>query len=222
MLRSHRTNELVRLNAYPGLAGASTTPMVTAPATPCCRPSHDSRRGRFAAPSWWRAGGGEEFLVSIPQTTMATAVPALQRLASEIRDAKVFDFGSALQITMSMRVAGRSAGETFAELIERTDAAPYRARAMAGTASSVPRNPREPGRFLIRAPLSNLLKHRRVQKTPDGSGSVDPHWQGLVRILGAANACGSPTRHESVAVPFAYVNVFNTSQSGPGAVTKGS
>ena len=90
------------------------------------RLAENAFRGTDLVARW----GGEEFLVLMPQTTMATAFPALQRLASEVRGAKFLDISSALQITISVGVAGLSAGETLAELMERTDAALYRAKAL--------------------------------------------------------------------------------------------
>jgi diguanylate cyclase len=74
--------------------------------------------------------GGEEFLVSMPQVALATAVEAAERLREAVAAQEIDTSGSpAVKITASLGVAALEAGLPVEEAIDRADKALYRAKA---------------------------------------------------------------------------------------------
>jgi diguanylate cyclase (GGDEF)-like protein/PAS domain S-box-containing protein len=70
--------------------------------------------------------GGEEFMVLLPESTLADAMTIAQRIRCEV--AGVVVPGIERQITMSLGIASWGHGDTAGELIGRADAALYQAK----------------------------------------------------------------------------------------------
>jgi len=70
--------------------------------------------------------GGEEFLILLPDTPLADAASAMERLAAAVRDLRVP--GSGEPVTASFGVAGLWADEDAAQLRRRADQALYAAK----------------------------------------------------------------------------------------------
>jgi diguanylate cyclase (GGDEF)-like protein len=91
--------------------------------------------------------GGEEFLAILPDTRMAQAQEAAERIRERIAALRIALDGATLAITVSIGVAQLADGESSSALIARADAALYAAKAggrnrcvagEAGTAGSLP------------------------------------------------------------------------------------
>lgn len=70
--------------------------------------------------------GGEEFLVLLPESTLADAMTIAQRIRCEV--AEVMVPGLERQVTMSLGISSWGHGDTAGELIGRADAALYQAK----------------------------------------------------------------------------------------------
>lgn len=69
--------------------------------------------------------GGEEFLIVLPQTDLASARFVAERLCHAINSSQILDGRT---ITASFGVAAHTAGESIADLLRRADQALYRAK----------------------------------------------------------------------------------------------
>lgn len=83
-------------------------------------------RGALRASDVLVRWGGEEFLVLCPDTPQAAAVRLAERLRLAVA---TLPFSRSLQVTISLGIAGRQAGEPWQPWFERADAALYRAKA---------------------------------------------------------------------------------------------
>jgi diguanylate cyclase len=66
--------------------------------------------------------GGEEFLVLLPNTRLAAARPAIERLHRAMQMEIVHD-SEPISVTVSLGVAEHRAGESYAQTLSRADAA---------------------------------------------------------------------------------------------------
>jgi diguanylate cyclase (GGDEF)-like protein/hemerythrin-like metal-binding protein/PAS domain S-box-containing protein len=69
--------------------------------------------------------GGEEFIILLPDTRPAGAGRVSERLRASLEE---FTFSGDIRITASIGIAANRKGEPFAELVQRADAAMYRAK----------------------------------------------------------------------------------------------
>jgi diguanylate cyclase (GGDEF)-like protein/PAS domain S-box-containing protein/hemerythrin-like metal-binding protein len=69
--------------------------------------------------------GGEEFLMLLPDTGPAGAKRVAERIRARLEK---FEFPRGMRVTVSLGVAGRRAGESFAAMLERADTAMYTAK----------------------------------------------------------------------------------------------
>jgi diguanylate cyclase (GGDEF)-like protein len=67
--------------------------------------------------------GGEEFLLLLPETTLAESAPLIERLRECLRGLRVLVGSEALAITASFGVAERQPGESYSQTLNRADAA---------------------------------------------------------------------------------------------------
>ena len=88
------------------------------------RLAEQSFRGSDLVARW----GGEEFLVLMPHTEMASAVHALQRLLVAVNALSYPSLGSDLRVTVSIGAACFRPGESPTGLVERADRALYAAK----------------------------------------------------------------------------------------------
>lgn len=72
--------------------------------------------------------GGEEFLVLLPDTGLAQAGVIAERLRAAIEAMDCGDLAEGLACTVSIGMAGLRRGESLQELVQRADAALYRAK----------------------------------------------------------------------------------------------
>jgi diguanylate cyclase (GGDEF)-like protein len=73
--------------------------------------------------------GGEEFVVSMPQTSASQAKIAAERLREAIAAATILDdAGAPIPVTASLGVATLRAGETLDAFVDRADRAMYTAK----------------------------------------------------------------------------------------------
>lgn len=72
--------------------------------------------------------GGEEFLVVMPETETANAIPVMERLRRAVADLKVTIGDRTLSVTVSLGMAELRADESYANAINRADAALMRAK----------------------------------------------------------------------------------------------
>jgi diguanylate cyclase (GGDEF)-like protein len=72
--------------------------------------------------------GGEEFLLMLPDTTLAEATRVLRRMAERVGAMRIAELDRELTITFSGGVVERSGGEPFADTISRADRAMYIAK----------------------------------------------------------------------------------------------
>ncbi len=72
--------------------------------------------------------GGEEFVILCPSTDLASAVRKAERLRKTLQQTNVGD-GSRLSVTVSLGVAEREDGDSLEQLLNRADAALYKAKA---------------------------------------------------------------------------------------------
>jgi diguanylate cyclase len=79
---------------------------------------------------WAARVGGEEFVVLLPASSSAQALGMAERIRSTVAGSRIRrrDGGTVGQITVSLGVAARRAGETFEAWFERADAALYAAK----------------------------------------------------------------------------------------------
>ncbi len=73
--------------------------------------------------------GGEEFLLILPRVGLAVAGRVAERARAAVAEAGISSAGVELQVTISAGVAERRDGESRESLIQRADAALYRAKA---------------------------------------------------------------------------------------------
>jgi diguanylate cyclase (GGDEF)-like protein len=72
--------------------------------------------------------GGEEFAVLMPETSLADAAVAAERLRRIVSDEPIFAGGNGFRVTVSIGLACRADGESAESVIERSDEALYRAK----------------------------------------------------------------------------------------------
>jgi diguanylate cyclase (GGDEF)-like protein len=72
--------------------------------------------------------GGEEFLLMLPDTTLAEATQVLRRMAERVKAVRIAELDRELTITFSGGLVERRSGEPFAETILRADRAMYVAK----------------------------------------------------------------------------------------------
>jgi diguanylate cyclase (GGDEF)-like protein len=72
--------------------------------------------------------GGEEFLLYLPETTLAKALPVLERLRQRAGALPISDGKTSLTVTVSIGATMVHGNEEMAAAIERADAALYRAK----------------------------------------------------------------------------------------------
>ena len=72
--------------------------------------------------------GGEEFMIAMPDTQVAEALVAADRVRALIAGTPVFVDGEALQITTSVGVAQVEPGENLRDVFKRADDALYKAK----------------------------------------------------------------------------------------------
>jgi diguanylate cyclase len=72
--------------------------------------------------------GGEEFMVMLPDTPVAQAEVALQRLRAQLSTLELADIAADLKITFSAGLVELTEGESLEAAIERADQAMYRAK----------------------------------------------------------------------------------------------
>ena len=72
--------------------------------------------------------GGEEFLISLPGTSMAEAVAALERARRAVEEYDWDSIQPGVVLTVSGGIAAMRAGESVTELVRRADAALYDAK----------------------------------------------------------------------------------------------
>ncbi|MDD2884442.1 MAG: biofilm regulation diguanylate cyclase SiaD [Dechloromonas sp.] len=74
--------------------------------------------------------GGEEFLIILPDTTISFAVPVVERVLAEIRSIRIALPGQAFGgVTASIGITAYLSGESYAQSINRADAALLAAKA---------------------------------------------------------------------------------------------
>jgi diguanylate cyclase (GGDEF)-like protein len=75
--------------------------------------------------------GGEEFVIALPEVTSAQARIACERVRTRIEELNVAmdDGDTTVRTSVSIGVADARAGESIEQLVSRTDAAMYRAKA---------------------------------------------------------------------------------------------
>ena len=67
--------------------------------------------------------GGEEFLLLLPETVLADALPLIERLRGALRELRVMVGEQRLAITASFGVAEYRAPEGYSQVLNRADAA---------------------------------------------------------------------------------------------------
>ena len=72
--------------------------------------------------------GGEEFLLLMPETTLAQAIEVAERVRRQVREADWSQYASALAVSISCGVSEHATEATPAQTLERADAALYRAK----------------------------------------------------------------------------------------------
>jgi diguanylate cyclase (GGDEF)-like protein len=72
--------------------------------------------------------GGEEFLLLMPQTTLAGSEPLIERLRTALRDLRVTVGSDLLSMTASFGVAERLFEESYSQTLSRADAALFEAK----------------------------------------------------------------------------------------------
>jgi diguanylate cyclase (GGDEF)-like protein len=72
--------------------------------------------------------GGEEFIILLPETSLSSAQRIAERLRKIVMDEPFETDAGALRITISIGVAGMKKEDTLQSLLERADAALYRAK----------------------------------------------------------------------------------------------
>jgi diguanylate cyclase (GGDEF)-like protein len=72
--------------------------------------------------------GGEEFLVLLPMTDLAAAMPLAERLRQTLAGASIMDGTSAIALPASFGVAELRAAESHSEWFRRVDSALYQAK----------------------------------------------------------------------------------------------
>ena len=72
--------------------------------------------------------GGEEFLALLPHADLGAATQVAERLRAAVASLDATDLAPGLRVTVSVGVALRRAEETIAALVQRADAALYRAK----------------------------------------------------------------------------------------------
>lgn len=73
--------------------------------------------------------GGEEFLILLPATTLAAAVPVLERVRTDIAAIALPGGRDQLMLTASFGATEHRPGEAFSDTLNRADAALYEAKA---------------------------------------------------------------------------------------------
>lgn len=72
--------------------------------------------------------GGEEFLILLPDTSLAKAKPVLERLRRRACERAISDGETAIDLSVSVGAAEAASGEEPGAVIDRADAALYRAK----------------------------------------------------------------------------------------------
>lgn len=72
--------------------------------------------------------GGEELVLVLPETRLEDAVGVVERIRCEVAESKLVHAGQTLTLTLSAGVVASSADESFVDLMQKADAALYRAK----------------------------------------------------------------------------------------------
>ncbi|WP_420809957.1 GGDEF domain-containing protein [Idiomarina aquatica] len=84
----------------------------------------------YAPVIWWRAGGGEEFLLLLPGTSIVQAREVAERIRKTIESYGWEQvIGDSLTVTASIGVAQLKSGETFNCAVKNADVALYKSKA---------------------------------------------------------------------------------------------